>query len=108
MTGDRSPKNGAIPIRESIQARLDELNENASWLPEKVGVLPCALFEEIFTGLDDPEVGRGARTSGRRSRLPSFGAISEARGIHRLDDQDPRCGAILPEVGRGLLSGEGR
>jgi antitoxin component HigA of HigAB toxin-antitoxin module len=25
-------------MREWIQARLDELNENASWLPEKVGV----------------------------------------------------------------------
>ncbi len=33
-----TPKNGVIPIRERIQARLDELNENASWLAEKVGV----------------------------------------------------------------------
>jgi len=30
--------NGATPIRERIQARLDELNENAAWLAEKVGV----------------------------------------------------------------------
>ena len=35
---DATPKNGAIPIRDRIQTRLSELNENAAWLAEKVGV----------------------------------------------------------------------
>jgi transcriptional regulator with XRE-family HTH domain len=33
-----TPNNGVIPIRSRIQGRLDELNENAAWLAEKVGV----------------------------------------------------------------------